>query len=239
MKKRIYIVALLIVAGFSTPLLAQWHPFYRPLNYMPVGSDPEVYEVPDSVMLPKWEPHLHVGTGFMGTSYGDNRLYTSVSPSIIYRPTNKLSFAGGFNITTDMGLNPNYNIGKTERSLIPYRNGGTGLASAYVEAEYQVGENVWLSGSIYHMGGTYAPVYGWGNGNVYDVSVTAVSAAAAFRFKNDSFLHISFTYLRDNFGTMPYMMHDAWHSGFGGWGMNGSPYGCSMYSPAMMYGGWY
>ncbi len=185
-------------------------------------------EADTTLKLPRWEPHLNVSTGFMGTSYGDNRLYTSVAPSLTFRPNSRWAVNAGFRITSDMGLNPNYAFSSPERSLAPYkhRNGGTGLASAHVAAQYQVSDRLWLAAAVYHLGGTYAPVYGFGNGEVFDVSATAISAAAAYRFSDDSFLHLSFTYVRDGQGTLPYLYHDAWMHGYGTWGMYGSPIGC-------------
>ena len=155
-------------------------------------------EADTTVKLPRWEPHLNVSTGFMGTSYGDNRLYTSVAPSLTFRPNSRWAVNAGFR----------------------------GLASAHVAAQYQVSDRLWLAATVYHLGGTYAPVYGFGNGEVFDVSATAISAAAAYRFNDDSFLHLSFTYVRDGQGTLPYLYHDAWMQGYGAWGMYGSPIGC-------------
>lgn len=197
----------------------------------------------DTVTLPKWEPHLSVSTGFVGSSYGDNRLYTSVAPSLTFRPNDRWTINAGFRITTDMGLNPNYMFSSPTKDLAPYkhRNGGTGIASAHVAAQYQVTDRLWLAASVYHLGGTYAPIYGFGNGSSFDVSATAVSAAASYRFRNDSFLHLSFTYIRDEYGTMPYLFHDAWmHGGYGPWGMYASPTDyyrmASPYSPLFFRG---
>ena len=199
----------------------------------------------DTVALPKWEPHLSVSTGFIGSSYGDNRLYTSVAPSLTFRPTDRWAINAGFRITTDMGLNPNYMFSSSAKDLVPYkhRNGGTGIASAHVAAQYQVTDRLWLAASVYHLGGTYAPIYGFGNGSSFDVSATAVSAAASYRFRNDSFLHLSFTYVRDEYGTMPYLFYDTWmHGGCGPWGMCVSPTDyyrmASPYSP-LFFGGCY
>lgn len=193
----------------------------------------------DSVRMPKWEPHLMVGTGFMGSANGDNRLFTSVAPSLVYRPSNRWVVSGGFRITSDMGLNPNFMLSKPAKSLVPYkRNGGTGLVSAHVEAVYQAGKNVWLAGALYHISGSYAPLYGLANGEMLNVSATAISAAAAFRFNEDSFLSLSFTVLRDHYGTLPYMYHDAWMHGFGGpWGMYASP--TDYYRMAMPFNPYY
>ena len=161
----------------------------------------------------------------MGSTNGDNRLFSSVSPSIIHRPNDKWTIRAGFRITSDMGLNPQFSLSKPAKNLAPYkRNGGTGLASAHIEAYYRAGKNVWLAASIYHLGGTYAPFYGFANGEVLNVSATAISAAAAFRFNEESFLQLSFTVIRDHYGTLPYMYHDSWmHGGFGSWGMYTSP----------------
>ena len=199
----------------------------------------------DTVALPKWEPHLSVSTGFIGSSYGDNRLYTSVAPSLTFRPSDRWTINAGFRITSDMGLNPHYAFSSPAKNLAPYkhRNGGTGIASAHVAAQYQVSDRLWLAASVYHLGGTYAPIYGFGNGTTFDVSATAVSAAASYRFRNDSFLHFSVTYIRDEYGTMPYLFHDAWmHGGYGPWGLYASPTEyyrmAAPYSP-LFFGGWY
>ena len=243
MKKAHLIIALLILGGLTSVLNAQWLPYYPGAYFRHAYADTSA--AADTVILSKWEPHLSVSTGFLGTSFGDNRLFTSVAPSLAYRPNDKWTILGGFRITTDMGLNPNYSIGTNRRSLAPYKtNGGTGLASGYVEAQYQVNENFWLAGSVYHMGGHYAPLYGPLNGEAFNVSATAISAAAAFRFSNNNLLHVSFTYIRDHAGTMPFMLHDAWLSGggYGSWGMFASPTDyyrmAAPYSP-MFFGGWY
>lgn len=205
---------------------------------------PGVSSDTDSVRLPKWEPHLSVTTGFMGSSFGDNRLFTSVAPSIVYRPSDRWTLSAGFRITSDMGLNPNYSLSAPAKDLAPYkRNGGTGLASAYAAGSYRVSENFWLAAAVHHIGGTYAPLYGFANGEVLDVSATAISAAAAFRFNNDSFLQLSFTVMRDHYGTMPFLYHDMWmHCGGGAWGLYASPSDyyrmASPFSP-YYYGGLY
>ena len=206
-----YLMAALVVSMVSVaPLKAQWR------------NDA------DTVKLPQWEPHLSASTGFIGSSYGDNRLFTSIAPSLTFRPNNHWTVNAGFRVTTDMGLNPNYAFSSPERSLAPYRhrNGGTGLVSAHVGAQYQVNDRLWLAAAVYHLTGTYAPYYGFGNGDVFDVSATAFSAAASYRFRNESFLHLSVTCIRDEYGTVPFLWYDAWmHGGYGSWGMCGSPYG--------------
>lgn len=243
MKKIHIVIVLLLLSSFPTVLHAQWLPFYPGMVYPSCYATAD--SIPDTIRLPRWEPHLAVSTGFLGTSFGDNRLYTSVAPSLVYRPSDKWTVVGGFRITTDMGLNPNYSIGSSQRSLAPYRtNGGTGLASGYVEAQYHVNDNFWLAGSVYHIGGSYAPLFGPLNSEAFNVSATAISAAAAFRFKNNNLLHISFTYVRDHAGTMPYMLYDTWmHAGgFGPWDMYASPTDyyrmAAPYSP-LFFGGWY
>ena len=107
-----YIMATLFICLMSSmPAHAQWK------------SDA------DTVKLSRWEPHMSVSTGFLGTSYGDNRLYTSVAPSLTFRPNDRWKMNAGFRITSDMGLNPNYAFSSPTRSLAPvrHRNGGTGL----------------------------------------------------------------------------------------------------------------
>ena len=221
------VVLLVLSVATAVPLRAQWRSYA------------------DTVALPKWEPHLSVSTGFIGSSYGASRLYTSVAPSLSFRPSDHWTINAGFRITTDMGLGSQHQFSYPAKDLAPYkhRNGGTGIASAHVAAQYQVTDRLWLAASIYHLGGTYAPIYGFGNVGSFDVSATAVSAAASYRFRNDSFLHFSLTYIRDEYGTMPYLFHDAWmHGGYGPWGMCVSPTDyyrmASPYSP-LFFGGCY
>ena len=207
---RLLILAV-VMTGCAVPLSAQrtYNP-NRPLK-----------EIKDTVRTPKWEPHLSVSTGFIGSSFGDNRLFTSVAPSLAYRPNDRWRLSAGFRITSDMG----FPMLSTNRDLAPYkRNGGTGLVSAHAAAEYKVNDNLWLAASVYHIGGTYAPFFGFGKGSALDVSATAVSAAAAFRFNERDFLHLSFTVVHDHYGTLPFMYHDAWmHSGFSPWGLYATP----------------
>lgn len=193
----------------------------------------------DTVFLPKWEPHLSVSTGFLGNSYGNSRLFTSVAPSMIYRPNDKCTVSGGFRITSDMGVGAMCKTGG--RSLVPYKdNGSTGLVSGYVEAQYNVSDNIWIAGSIYHIGGSYAPFFDYYNGGAFNVSATALSASAAFRFNEDRLLQVSFTYIRDHAGTMPFVLHDAWMRGgsCGPWSMYANHYQPMMPCSPMFFGGW-
>lgn len=176
-------------------------------------------------IVPRWEPHISVTTGFVGSSYGDNRLYTSIAPSVTFRPTKRLSFVGGIGMMNDLGMDPHYLVHPV-RSLAPLRssNGGTGLVSAYVGAEYQVNDRLWLAASLYHLGGQYAPFFGCANGSAVDVSATALSAEAAYRFSDNNYLRLSFTVVRDHTGMLPYMMYDSWmYHGWGSWNSYASP----------------
>lgn len=203
---------------------AQRRPYYCD-RLMPESQD---------TLFSKWEPHLAVGTGFMATSRGDNRLFTSVAPSLTYHASDRLSFYGAFSVVSDLGLNPSYNVG---RSYAPRRNGGTGLVSLEAGGEYRLNDHIWLAASVWHAGGEYAPLFGPLNGSAMDVSATAVSAAAAFRFNNDNYLHLSFTFVRDHAGTLPWMCHDAcMHSGWGWGGSMASP--CPAYGCPVGFGGW-
>lgn len=194
----------------------------------------------DTVILPRWEPHLYVATGFVGSDYFGSRVFTTVAPSVTYRPNARLEMNAGFRVTSDFGANKIFNVGAPVRSLAPYRhNESTGLVSAHVGAEYQVGDNVWLGASLYHLGGSYAPMYGFWGGNAVDVSVTALTAEAAFRFRNNNFLHLAVSIVRDQYGTLPFLYHDAFmYGGCRAWGFYGAPMGFC--GSAMPYcGGWF
>lgn len=225
MKKLKYIIAAVLMLG-SLSVRAQWHPYYK--AQLDTAADF------DTIAFPRWEPHLSVGTGFFGTSFGDNRIFTSVAPSLSYRPNSCLTVNGGFNIVSDFGADKVFSSPAPVRSYAPYRNeGGTGLVGVHVGAEYQVNDNVWIAASLYHLGGSYAPIYALSNGPV-DVSVTALTAEAAFRFKDNNFLHLSVTIANDRNGSLPYMWHDAFMTGHG-WGMYGSRCGWGMASPYCWY----
>ena len=213
MHQHIKLFALALFLSYTSGMVAQEH-------------TPSSFASADTLQLPKWEPHISVLTGFMGTNYGDNRLYTSVAPSLTYRSNDKWQLHAGFRITSDMGLST-LPADPTPKSMAPYRhrNGGTDLASAHFSAEYRVNENMWLMATVYHIGGSYAPLYSPMPGQVFDVSATALSAAAAFRFGNDNLLRLTFTYVRDHAGTLPWLCHDVWmHSGMGYYGF-GPSYG--------------
>lgn len=171
--------------------------------------------VPAQDTIPRWEPHLSATTGFVGTSFGDSRLFTTIAPSLTFHPSSRWSLTGGFRVTADYGLDAHY-MADPVRSLAPRRNGGTRAASAYVEAEYRASDRLWLAASLYHLGGQYAPLFGPANGSAFDLSLTALSAEAAYRFDGGSLLHLSFTVVRDNTGALPYLWWEQWHAG--GWG---------------------
>lgn len=219
------IITLLLVLACLASAQAQRRAYYDRL--LPRSQDS---------VLAAWEPHLAVSTGFIGSALGDNRLFTSVAPSIAYHASDRLSFYGGFSITSDLGLNPSYNAG---RSRAPRRsNGGTGLVSAEAGGEYRLNERVWLAASVWHLRGEYAPLFGPLNGDAVEMSATAISAAAAFRFKDNNYLHLSFTYVRDNAGTLPWMCYDSFmHSGFGWGGCMGNA--CTPYGSSLGCGGWW
>jgi len=204
-------LATAIIFSFS---ISNWvraqYPYYDGLfRYWP--SD-------DSLKLRQVEPHLSVSTGFIGNSRGDNRVFTSVAPSFTYRANEKVTFMGGFSVLSDFGLDRNF-VNNPIRSKAPRRdrNGGTGIVSAEVGMHYQVNDKFLLSAWLYHAGGQYAPFYSRINDGAFDVSVTALSASAAYRFNNEDFLRVSLTVIRDHTGSMPFVLHDAWMSR--GWDM--------------------
>ena len=80
-------MAFFVLSSLPVSLRAQWLPYYPASLYPHLYAD--TCTASDTLVLPKWEPHLSVSTGFMGTSYGDNRLFTSVAPSLVYRPSDK------------------------------------------------------------------------------------------------------------------------------------------------------
>lgn len=229
MKTIRYIVAAVLMMG-SLNLWAQWRPYHEAVF--------DTVEDFDTISFPRWEPHLSVGMGFFSSSFGDSRVFTSVAPSLSYRPNDRLTVNGGFRVISDFGVDKVFASPAPVRNLAPYRNnGGTGMVGVHLGAEYQVNDNVWLAATLYHLGGSYAPIYAFTNGNDLDVSITALTAEAAFRFKNDNFLHLSVTVMRDRGGALPYMWHDAFMTGHGAWGMGGMPCAWGMASP--YWGGWY
>lgn|GEM_PF-1520278 len=182
----------------------------------------------DSLALPRFEPHLFVGAGVIAASGGGGRMLYHAAPSFVVRPSDRLTIHAGFDIRTDMGLGGGYDLGPTPRSLAPYRSCGTRLISGGAGVAYRAGRDVWLWGAVSHIGGTYAPFFGPASGSVVNVSATALSAAAAFRFADDNYLHLSFTYVRDHAGTLGSLWYDAWRGGYGygggAWGTYATPF---------------
>lgn len=232
MQKKIYISLIAALLGLWAGEAAAQGTTWRET---PTWAADETWAA-DSLRVPRWEPHVGVTTGFLGTGHGDNRLYTSVAPSLTFRPSERWAITGGLRLTSDFGLNSHY-MAQPERNLAPLRNGGTTTASAYIEAAYQATDRLWIAANLYHLGGQYAPLFGPANGTTLDLSVTALSAEAAYRFGNNNWLHLSFTVVRDGTGALPYLWWENWHTG--GWGGYCGYNGFNGYNTWDRWNGWF
>ena len=171
----------------------------------------------------KWEFHLSMGTSLVGSRY-DMATLSGVTPTVIYRPNNKLKIKGSVSGAYSYTLAPQgYGIrGHQPRSLAPYRYPATAMA-ATVSAEYQVNDRLWVGASVSKIGGELASgmlVNPWLLTDGYPVAldVTSFTAAMRYRFGDDNFLDIHLTVLNDRAGTLVPLLYD-YPYGWGGYGL--------------------
>ncbi len=176
----------------------------------------------------RWQFHVSLGATMVGNSHSMASLY-GVSPTVVYRPNNRLKVVGSVAGVNSYSLAGGYAIrGREERSLTPYRYPSTAL-SATVAAEYQVSERLWLAASYSRVGGGVASwmlVDPWllTDGGPLTLDASSFTAAMRYSFGNDSFLDIHLTLINDRAGTLVpllygpmgyYGYHNLEHNPFG------------------------
>lgn len=185
----------------------------------------------------RWDFHLSMGTALVGSRLGSASVF-SVTPSVVYRPNDRVTVRASASALNTYTLAPNgYRIeGIRPRSYAPVRHPSAAVAGAVsVAMTYRVNERLWLGASLFHMGGQMAsdvlmnpflpPT------TMIDMNMTAFTAALRYKLREDSFLDMHFTVINDPTGALGPLYYG---SPYGG--MYGTFYG-DMYGGA--YGGLY
>lgn len=231
MIKRLITITLLLTVAVS--MSAQFHG-------MPIDVDSALYEpteVQRSLTPRKYEVHGTVGTGVeIGRGYATT--YLAASPRVDYHPNDKLTLTVGFSVMGTMDPNRFMLRGNQPRSLTPRKNGNASAAiAAYIAAQYQVNDRLWVAASLFHAGGqmimptTFTP---WGyipGGWTADINLTAFSAAMRWKVGDDTYINLQCQIIRDGTGQLwPYYTSPFYNSYMYGFGGNWLPYGG--------FGGW-
>ena len=148
---------------------------------------------------------VHVGGSlFTGvySAWGETHAYTGVAPVITYRANDRLTLKAGFAVTTDLNASGYRVQGHRSPSYAPYR-ATTGATAVSVGAEYQVSDNLWVAARAFYLGGSYDPIWDWGQGDgPRPLSVYGGSVALHYRTPGDNSLSLYFNYLNDRTGAL-------------------------------------
>ncbi len=174
--------------------------------------------------------HIAFGTGINASSYA-SASYFSVTPSLTYRPNDRLSVTGSVTLLRSVTLAPDgYRVrGYEPHSMAPYRNPAAVAYQATVSASYKVNERLWLAASLQHINGPLAagmPLNFWMvNDRPLYLDATSFSAAMRYRFNNDSFIDIYLNVINDRAGTLMPSLYDPYCSSIH------TPYCSPFYTP--------
>ncbi len=185
----------------------------------------------------RWDFHLSMGTALAGSRFGSASVF-SVTPSVIYRPNDKLTVHASASALNSYTLAPNgYRIeGVRPRSYAPLRHPSAAVAGAVnLAMTYRVNERLWLGASLFHMGGQMAsdalmnpflpPA------TMMDMNLTAFTASLRYKLREDSFLDMHMTVINDPTGALGPLYYGSLYGG-----LYGAPYGGIYGGP---YGGMY
>lgn len=136
------------------------------------------------------------------SAWGETHAYTGAAPTITYRANDRLTLKAGFAVTTDMNANGYRLRGQQPRSYVPYRT-TTGATGVSLGAEYQVNDNLWVAARAFYLGGSYDPIWNFGQAQgPMELSVYGASVAMHYRTKNDNGISLYFNYVNDRTGAL-------------------------------------
>lgn len=180
--------------------------------------------------LQPWEFHLSMGGGFVGSRYSSASLF-GVTPSVVYRPSEKFTLRASASFLNSYTLAPGgYQIhGRRPRSMAPLRDPSAMATAFTMSATYQVNERLWIAGRVMFLNGAVASsaiLNPWFPLDMpVELNATAVTAAMRYKLSDQSFLDFHFTYIKDRTGALGPLF-------FGG------PYGSPEYFHASTFGIW-
>ena len=156
--------------------------------------------------------HLKLGTEFLSFN-NRGEVLTFVAPSFSYKASEKVRINAGVSYVSGLG-----NFGKVD--LSPRRR-STNAYSVYAQAEYRKNERFWFRGTMFYAGGNlgFLPTF---SDRTMQNNLCVYGASADFRFKifDDSALNLHFSFIRDEYGSLPpfftdYMMfRNSYNPGF-------------------------
>lgn len=180
MYKKTIIVLLLLLAAW--PLAAQ-----RALT--PRGEEPA--DTTDVAF------HMSVGST-AAAGFGRSQLLLWAAPRVEWRASERLAVRGGLAMAGSL-LPQGYELhGLGPRSLAPRRQ-GTRVGAAWAEADYRVGDHLWLWASVAHISGYAQPL--WLDGAI-PIAATAISGGVAYEFADNSLLEVHFHFVHDHYGSL-------------------------------------
>lgn len=198
-----------------------------------IKADRPVHQLTDKSRLndtlQTWEFHLSMGGGFIGSRYNSASAF-GITPSVVYRPSDKFSFRASATFVNSYTLAPGgYEIqGRRPRNMAPMRDPGAMASAVTMSATYQVSDRLWIAGRVMFMNGALASgaIFNpwFAPGMPVELNATAVTAAMRYRLGDESFIDFHFTYIKDRTGALGPLL-------FGG------PYGSPEYYHTTTFGG--
>lgn len=152
----------------------------------------------DSVDVERWDFHLSTGTSvtFAGRE-AMPRMWTA--PSVTFRPNDRLTLRGGF---LAVGSSPDaYRLHGLQRPSLAPRRRTTSVAAAGVEADYRVSDRLWVWASVWRAGGWLQPWFD-PTGEAHRLGITSFSGGFDLKLGEGSALSMSFSMVRDDYGTL-------------------------------------
>lgn len=211
-KKRLIIILLMAVTplltvkaqqdsiiSMSPGLTSSLIPSERPMHQLENSS-----KLLDTIR--KWDFRLAMGGGIAGNKY-NTATYSGITPTVIYRPSEKWTFKATASMMHSYSLAPNgyYVGGRNVHSLAPYRQPDAMAGAVAVSATYKANDRLWIAASLLHMGGNLATasiVNPWLPDMPVNIDATAFTASMRYRIGKDNFLDIHMTFVDDRAGTL-------------------------------------
>ncbi|MBP5327655.1 MAG: hypothetical protein J6Y98_07085 [Bacteroidales bacterium] len=154
----------------------------------------------------KWDFRLAMGGGIAGNKY-NSATYSGITPTLIYRPSDKWTFKATASMMHSYSLAPNGYVvgGRNVHSLAPYRQPDATAGAVGVSATFKANDRLWIAASLLHMGGNLATasiVNPWLPDMPVTIDATAISASMRYRIGKDNYLDIHMTFVDDRAGTL-------------------------------------
>ena len=205
-----YITIVLLLSALSGRMWAQNDDTVVVSDSRLVVAERPVHLLTDTNRLLKddrrWQFHLALGSALVGSNTGSASVFT-VAPTVIYRPSERLTFKASVASIQSFSLAPDgYAVmGHNVRSLAPYRYPAS-AGAVNVSMAYKVNERLTVAASLFHAEGQIASsalMNPWfASGMPMDMNLTAFSAALRYRLREDTFIDMHMTVINDPTGVL-------------------------------------